>query len=36
MRRNEQRRRILTAVLAGIMALVLLLPLVLGALEVLL
>lgn len=34
--KKEQRRRILTAVLAGIMALVLLLPMVLSALEVLL
>lgn len=36
MSKKEQRRKILTSVLAGIMVLLLLLPMVLGALEVLL
>lgn len=36
MSKKEQRRRLLISVLAGVMVLVLLLPLVLGALEVLL
>ena len=36
MSKRERRRKILTSVLAGIMVLLLLLPMVLGALEVLL
>lgn len=35
MRKKEQRRKVFTAVLAGVMVLLLLLPVVLGALEAL-
>ena len=36
MSKNERRRRLFTSVLAGVMVLLLLLPMILGALDVLL